>query len=264
VHAGVYAIPHTSELPLAAETAALLAAGADAVLSHHTAATLLRLRPGLARPVHITIPATRGCPALESVVVHRSRSLTPHDLRHHDHLPITSPARTLLDVAASLPDRDIERMVDEAIFSQRIVKRHEITALLERAGGHPGRARLARVVSGHARSTRTESPPEETLLRLIRTAELPEPILQATILGYRLDFFWPALRLAVEVDAYGTHGSATRFESDRRRDARLLAERGILVIRFTRRAIEEQPLPTIGLLARAIGRREAELRSWSA
>jgi very-short-patch-repair endonuclease len=66
------------------------------------------------------------------------------------------------------------------------------------------------------------------------------------------------------VDAYGTHGSAARFESDRRRDARLLAEKGILVIRFTRRAIEEQPLPIICLLARAVGRREGELRSWHA
>jgi len=77
------------------------------------------------------------------------------------------------------------------------------------------------------------------------------------VLGYRLDFFWPALGLAVEVDAYGTHGSPCRFEADRRRDARLLTERGITVLRLTQAAIDERPFEAIAVLARAIGRREA-------
>jgi very-short-patch-repair endonuclease len=81
-----------------------------------------------------------------------------------------------------------------------------------------------------------------------------------SILDYRLDFYWPELRLAVEVDAYGTHGSPARFESDRRRDARLLTERGIGVIRVTKLMIEERPLEALALVARAIGQREAELR----
>src|SRR5581483_11204291 len=140
-------------------------------------------------------------------------------------------------------------------FVLRILTRAQVHGLLARAGGHPGRPRLARVEKGHTRSTRTESPPEELLLQHIIAADLPEPVLQATVLGYRLDFFWPELRLAVEIDAYGTHGSAARFESDRRRDARLLAEEGILVIRFTKRGIEDHPLQSVCLLARAIGRR---------
>ena len=68
---------------------------------------------------------------------------------------------------------------------------------------------------------------------LIRAAALPEPRLQAHVLDYRLDFLWPELRLALEIDAYGTHGSRARFESDRWRDARLLAEAGIIVLRVT-------------------------------
>jgi very-short-patch-repair endonuclease len=261
VHHGVYALPNTRDLPLAAETAALLACGEGALLSHHSAATLWGLRPGTARPVHVTIPGDRGGPDPDGVTVHRSLTLTPTDVRIHQGLPVTSPARTLLDVAATLPDRDVERLLDEALFARRIVTMAQIDEVLSRAGGHAGRARLARIARNLTASTQTESPPEEGLLRLIRAAGMPEPQLQAYVLGYRLDFFWPDLRLAVEVDAYGTHGSSARFETDRRRDARLLTEKGIVVMRVTRAAVEQRPLEVVATLARAIGQREAALRS---
>jgi very-short-patch-repair endonuclease len=257
VYSGVYALPHTKDLPFAVETAALLAAGADAALSHHSAATLWGLRPGVARPVHLIIPAGRGGPTPLGVELHRSRTLTSADIRIHDDLPVTSPARTTLDVAASLPDRDVERLLDEALFTRRILTTEQVRDVLARAGNHPGRARLARVAADHTESTKTDSAPEEKLLSLIRAAGLPEPRTQALVLGYRLDFFWPGLNLAVEVDAYGTHGSQRRFESDRRRDARLLSERQIVVLRMTKIAIEARPLEVIAMLARAIGRRAA-------
>ncbi len=260
VHCAVYALPQTADLPLAAETAALLACGEGAMLSHHSAATLWGLRPGAARPVHVTIPGRRGFPAPDGVRVHRSTTLAPDDVGIHQGLPVTSPARTILDVSATLPDRDVERLLDEGLFALRIVKLVEIDGAVARAGHHPGRRRLARVASHHRHSTQTDSPPEERLLQLIRAAALPEPRLQAPVLGYRLDFFWPQLRLAVEVDAYGTHGAPSRFEADRRRDARLLTEMGIVVVRLTKAMIEQRPWEAIGLVARAIGLREAEQR----
>jgi very-short-patch-repair endonuclease len=229
--------------------------------------TLWGLRPGTARPIHVTIPGDRGFPTPEGVLVHRSRILTPADIRIHEGLPVTSPARAILDAAATLPDRDVERLLDEALFARRLVALAEIEHLLARAGGHRGRARLERVSRGHTRTTKTDSPPEERLLALIRAAGLPEPRLRVHVLGYRLDFFWPELDLAVEVDAYGTHGGRDRFEGDRRRDARLLTEKGIAVLRLTKAAIEQRPFEAIALLARAIGRREARYdprrsRSW--
>ena len=256
LHQSVYALPHTGDLPLAVEAAALLACGTGAVLSYHTAATLWRLRPGEARPVHVTIPLGRNGPAPAGVKLHHSRRLLPADVRLHEGLPVTSPARTLLDVAATLPDRDVERLLDEALFVRRIVTRAEIAAALKRAGGHHGRVRLARVAGALSRSTKTDSRPAERLLRMIRAAGLPEPQQEVSVLDYRLDFLWPQLRLAVEVNAYGTHGSPARFESDRRRDARLLTEKGIIVIRLTRIMIEERPLEALALVARAIGQRE--------
>lgn len=259
VHRGVYGLPNTGDVPLAAETAALLACGEGALLSHHSAATLWALRPGTARPVHVTIPEGRTGPSPTGVVVHRSRTISERDVRVHEGLPITSPARTMLDVAATLPDRDVERLLDEGVFARRLVTRAQIDDVLERAGNHPGRARLTRVAGAHTRGAKTDSPPEERLLALIRAAGLPEPRLQVHVLDYRLDFFWPRHRLAVEVDAYGTHGAPMRFEADRKRDAKLLTERGISVLRLTRLAIEQRPFETVAVVARAIGRREAEL-----
>jgi very-short-patch-repair endonuclease len=151
-------------------------------------------------------------------------------------------------------------MLGEGLFALRLLTRAEIADLLARAGNHPGRARLTRVANAHIHDTRTDSPPEERLLALIRASGLPEPRLRAHVLGYRLDFLWPELRLAVEVDAYGTHGSRRRFESDRRRDARLLTEKGITVVRLTDAAIAERPFEAIAVLARAIGQRQAAVR----
>lgn len=258
VHSGVYSLPHTADVPFAAEAAALLGCGAGAALSHHSAAVLWGLRPGVARPVHVTIPNGRSGAVLAGVKLHRSRTIMRADVRIHEGLPVTSPARTMLDIAASLTDRDVEWLLDEGLFALRILTVTEIRGVLARAGNHPGRARLARLADSRRHSTRTDSPPEERLLALIRAAGLPEPRLQVSILGYRLDFLWPELRFAVEVDAYGTHGSRARFEADRRRDARLLAERSIVVVRVTKLAIETRPFEVIALLARAIAQREAE------
>lgn len=257
----MYGLPNTAEVPFAAETAALLASGGGAVLSHHSAVTLWDLRPGVARPVHVTVVGDRGRPRLSGVTLHRSRTISAADVRVRDGLPVSSPARALLDVAPSLTDRDVERLLNEALFARRILTLGEVDDVLGRAGAHPGRARLARAAGSYTESTKTDSPPEEKLLSLIRAAGLPEPQGQVRMLGYRLDFFWPRLRLAVEVDAYSTHGSPGRFEADRRRDARLLTEQRIIVLRVTKLAIETCPLEVIATLARAIGQREAELRA---
>ena len=255
VHRGVYGLPGTASLPLAAEAAAVLACGRGAVLSHHSAVTLWGLRPGTARPIHVTIRMGRSGPSLDGVLVHRSRILTPADITVRDGLPVTSPARAMLDAAATLPDRDVERLIAEGVFVLKVVTPRQIRDVLARAGGHPGRARLARVAAMSGPLNRTESPAEETLLGLIREAGLPRPLTQVPMLDYNLDLYWPDLDLAVEVDAYGTHGSPRRFEADRRRDARLLIERGIVVVRLTKPGIEERPIETVAILARAIAGR---------
>lgn len=268
VHRCVYAVPGTAELPLARETAAVLACGPGAMLSHHSAAVLWQLRLGVSDPIHITVPdERRGTSSKPGIRVHRSTTLAREDIVLHHGLPVTSPARTLLDVAATLPDSDLERLLAEAVFARRLTAPSAIERVLARAGGHPGAPRLRRLIRAirttrtATTDTRTQSNPEREFHALIRKAGLPTPQQQVPVLDFVLDFYWPAYRLAVEVDTYATHGSPIRFASDRRRDARLLAEKGIRVIRFTDVQIERCPEEVIALLASALARAEAGLRA---
>jgi very-short-patch-repair endonuclease len=113
VYRGVYRLSPVVHVPLAREVAALLACGPEAVLSHRTAADLWALPVALSRGLHV-VRRTHG-PEPVGVTVHRSRTLTAQDIRHRHGLPLTSPARTLLDLAETLTPRQLERAVDEAL-----------------------------------------------------------------------------------------------------------------------------------------------------
>jgi very-short-patch-repair endonuclease len=188
---------------------------------------------------------------MEEAVVHRSTTLTRDDVRIRDGLPVTAPARTLLDVAGTdLRDEDVARLLDEALHVQRLVRRRELDDLLARAGGHPGAPTLRRVLGKPHR--RTESRGERKLLALVRLAGLPEPETQVWLGPHRVDFLWREQRVALEVDAYGTHGSPRRFESDRRRDADRLTRLGIATLRVTEERIDGEPYAVVALLTRAV------------
>jgi very-short-patch-repair endonuclease len=252
VFPAVYAPAPLIEVPLGLETAALLACGPPAALADHSAATLWKMRPGEARPVHVLIRSTRNGPTLDGVVVHRSRTLLTRDIVVHEGLPVTTPARTILEIAVRLDDDHVEQIVANAIH-QRLTTLAEFHDVLHRAGRHPGSFTLRRVLARETGLARTESPPQQLLLKMIRDADLPAPETEVYVLGYRLDFLWRKQRLAVEVDAYGTHGSRTSFEKDRRRNARLLSEAGISVLQVTRDRILGEPFAVVALIARALG-----------
>jgi very-short-patch-repair endonuclease len=187
------------------------------------------------------------------VHVHRSRTLRDEDVRIRHGLPVTSPARAILDAAGTaLTDEDVREIVDEGVFVLRIVTRRELEDVLAHAGGHPGAPTMTRILSRRNRPQRTGSDPERRLLELIRAAGLPEPDTQVWIGDRRLDFLWRRQRVALEVDAYGTHGSRHRFEQDRRKDADLLARTGIATLRITRERIVHEPFAVVATLARAV------------
>lgn len=248
-HPGIYAVGREADGELAEETAALLALGSGAFLSHHSAATLWEVRIGTARPIHITHSAGEHRTQPHGVIVHRSRILLPRDLRVHRGLPVVSPARMMLDIAATLPERDLAYVLEEC-FVKRLLSEAELSDILLRAGRHPGAAALAHVAHNRTGSL-TESAAQRRLLELIELADLPRPETERPVLDYRVDLLWPDLRLIVEVDGYSSHGTRGAFERDRRRDARLNAA-GFMVLRFTALQIEQQPLATIARLAQAI------------
>jgi very-short-patch-repair endonuclease len=214
--------------------AAVLACGRTAALSHRSAACLFELLPHPARPGPIDVTTTAGHSGRhESIDLHRARALAGHEIRCRHGIPVTSPNRTILDLAGCATDAELEAAVAEA-FAHRLTNR----AALARAivPGRRGAARLRALLDAGPRHTR--SIPERRLLEAIRAAGLPEPLANHRIGPWEVDLYWPEHRLVVEVDGYAAHSSPRAFERDRRKDAELTAH-GLTVQRFVAGRVDQ-------------------------
>jgi len=246
-------VGHATPAPLAHETAALLAIGDEAALAAETAAALLAVLPAREPlPVHVAVVG-RNRTAGPRVRVHRLRSLLPADVTSRAGLRVTTAARTLLDLAPSLPERRLERAVSEA-EALGLVTMAELGALLARTPGHRGLAPLLALLAERRGPTLTRSEAEERVLAIIRSAGLPEPRLNARLLGFEVDALWPGERVVVEVDGFAWHGGREAFERDRRRDA-VLQKHGYAVLRVTWRRLVREPLAVAADLAVLLARR---------
>jgi very-short-patch-repair endonuclease len=262
VHAGVYAAGHLAPIELGRETAALLAAPDGAFLSHRSAAALWGLcpPPPPGDPVEITVVGGRSIER-EGIRAHRAVGLERRDLRIHARLPVSSPARALLDIAGEVTEDQLEDALDTGL-SREIVRPDQIRDVLARTGRGRKRAGLlkALVDDRTEQAAASRSKYERILRRLIRAADLPQPEMNVPLHGFKVDCLWRKLRLVVEVDGYRYHGSRAKFESDRRRDAVLKAA-GWVVIRVTRRQLDHEPLAVIARLAQAITWAEVAARA---
>ena len=231
---------------MARAMAAVLSIGEGALLSHYPAAVLWGLRPPPARAIHVTVSG-RNALGPKSVHLHRIKHLHPGDARSRHRIPTTSPARTLLDLAAHAPQRDLDRAVNEA----RVTKLVSDTSLNEQFSRYPhhrGKAALRQALRIEPAFTRREA--ERRLLELIRQARLPPPQTNQHVNGYEVDFLWRDQRLIVEVDSYAFHSSRAAFERDRLRDAYLQAA-GYRILRITWRQIADETAELIAILSRA-------------
>ena len=162
-------------------------------------------------------------------------------------IPVTTPLRTLVDLADCSGRRELERAIDEALYLGWDL------SSLRPVPGRRGAGLLARVLDEHAAgTTRTKSEFEELMLELCREYELPAPAVNAVVEGYEVDFSWPEASLIVEADSWSAHKSRTSFERDRLRDA-ALATAGWRVIRITWRRLEREPAVVAAQLARLLG-----------
>jgi very-short-patch-repair endonuclease len=223
--------------------AAVLACGATAVLSHRSAAVLWGLLRAWYGPPEVTVTdgRSRGRPDLR---VYRTRRLDPRETRRREGVPVTSPARTLLDLAIVVSERDLARAVEEAQVL-RLVTPRELANLAGR--GRPGSAALRAVLNRQHEPSLTRSEAEVAFLQLVRDAGLPDPETNVDVLGFEVDFLWRAQKLVVEVDGFSFHSTRNAFERDRRRDATLQAA-GFRVIRFSYMQIVDEPDAIIACL----------------
>ena len=233
IHQGVYAVGHTSLTSTGRWFAAVLACGDRAVLSHRPAAAAWDLRPVPSGPVDVTVPPG-GRELRSGLRMHRS-ALEDSEKTSIDGLPITTPERTLLDIATILRPDHLERAVEQAEW-RRLVDREELQRLAET--GWPGAPALRAALTEPFIVTRSVL--ERRFLKLCRDHGLPKPLVNVVVCGYEVDFFWPEHRLVVETDGGQYHRTRKAFEDDKQRDVELLAA-GFRTARFTHRRITYEP-----------------------
>ena len=251
LHRGVFAVGHARLTQNGRFMAAVLACGPDAWASHYCSGVLLELGLGARNLIDVTAHHARGR-TLPGIRTHSAATLTAADVDLIDNIPCTTLARTLLDIAEDATQRDVERALDHAERARRLDMR-AIDDILTRADGRRGAALLRTVLAEHrVDSTPTRNVLEEAFLRICRDAALPPDAVNQWIAypdgsGAEADFLWHAQRLIVEVDGRDPHTTRRAFESDRRRDQRLMLL-GWRVVRFTWRQVIFEP----GTVARTV------------
>ena len=180
----------------------------------------------------IEVTAPRGRKPKPGITVHRSRLVHPDDRAEIDGIPTTSVARTLVDLADVLNERQLTRAVRQAELLKAFDLR-AIEATLERLPGRKGRHRLRRVLAAYQPEPHLlRSRAERRLKRLCERHGLPQPQFNVEVAGYEVDVYWPQAKLALEFDGAETHQTRLAFHEDRRRDRALAAE-GIQTLRVT-------------------------------
>ena len=261
--AGVYAlVEHVALPPFAPEQAAVLACGPDLVISHGSAAALWGLAEPAAGPVSITSTGEGAGRGRDWIHCHRTVAIDPADVRRRHGLPVTAPARTLIDLAAQTSIRRTELALDRALAAH-LTSRTAVRQALARAPRRAGVAAIKSLLDPGRGGTVAASRPEELLLALVRRGGLPDPEVNvslgdpsgaADLERYRPDLLWRAPRIAVEFDSWLHHSGRQAFEGDRRRDAEMTAA-GWTVIRVTWSELTEHPERVLVWIATALARR---------
>ena len=251
LHRGVYAVGHAGVSEQGRYLAAILAVGHGAVLSHRSAAALwglVRSRPGAADvTVAVCIHSRRG------IRVHAVRHIDAREQTRIERVPVTTVARTLLDLADVLSPGALRRVVREAYAQQR-VDEQQLWAVLSRANGRHGAPRLSALIAPGLVATRSEL--EDRMLDLVQAYGLPRPLVNARLAdlprGVEVDFLFPDARLVVEADGARFHDNRLARESDVARQAMLEAA-GYRVLRVTWTQVTQQARETARRLQRALG-----------
>jgi hypothetical protein len=225
-HLGVYRVGHEAPSTVADYLAAVKACDESAGLSGRAAAYHLGLIHGEPPPPEVTCATQRRIPG---VITHRCRSLRPADLTVRRAIPVTTVARTLVDLAAVLTEDELARACHEAG-----VKHHttpgQVKAVLARRPNSPGAAKLRRIMEGDVKVTLSKL--EAGFVRALREEGLPLPITNRPAGGRRVDCRWPERHLTVELNSYRFHNSRHAWEGDCRREREARA-RGDEFRRFT-------------------------------
>ncbi|HVW47062.1 MAG TPA: AbiEi antitoxin N-terminal domain-containing protein [Solirubrobacterales bacterium] len=252
VHRGVYAVGHR-RLSWHGRCMAAVLASSPSVASHYSAGRLWGLLRSRPETLHVTCRNPRH--GGRTFIEHRA-DLTRADRARRDGIPVTSLARTILDLAVDSRVRTVARFIqraeDEKTFDLRAMD-----DLLARTKGHRGQAkvRLAlEIYDGAPAFTRSDL--ERRFYGAVTAAGLPAPSMNFFVAGHEIDAYWAEARFGVELDVYATHGSRLSFEEDRVRDDELLLA-GIETTRVTGPRLAREPGAVVESVRRHLARRAA-------
>ncbi|HXS47254.1 MAG TPA: type IV toxin-antitoxin system AbiEi family antitoxin domain-containing protein [Solirubrobacterales bacterium] len=234
---GVYAVGWPGMTRERRWMAAILACGEGAVLSHRSAATLWGV--DRKRDDRIDVSVRRRCEHRRAGLRVRSRpSLPESDVAKHMGIPVTTPARTLLDLATELDLPDLERAVNDA-DKQDLIGPDDLREDLERFAGEPGVQSL-RTLLDRDTFRLSDSDLERLFRPIAAAAGLPPPETKVWVNGFEVDFFWPDLGLVVETDGLRYHRTAAAQTKDHLRD-QVHTAAGLATLRFTYRQVKYEP-----------------------
>lgn len=211
----VHLVGHGTATGHALLLAAVLSVGRGAVLSHLSAARLWRLtsKP-LTPPIHVSILAANPRPR-PGISIHRPSSLAGDDIRRRDLIPVTAPARTVLDVAAISDEPTAESALHQGRL-RRLIRSAELDALRRRTPRARGWGVLGAILAAEHSPDYTRSEKERLLARAMRRDErIPRFRSCVEVGGYEVDYFWPEVGLVVELDTWTFHSHRGAFERDR-------------------------------------------------
>ncbi len=250
VHRGVYVVGQRRITWEGRYMAAVLASY-PSVASHLSAAWLWGLMQSRPGTVHITCRSPR--PRKRPFVVHRA-DLMPADLARRDGIPVTSLARTILDLAVDSRERTVARFIRQADDDKNFDLR-AMGELLDRTRGHKGRRKVIAALDIYDETPAfTRSDLERRFYEVVTAAGLPAPSMNFVIEGFEIDAYWADQRFGVELDVFETHGSRLSFEEDRERDDELLLV-GVETIRVTGPRLAREPAAVVDSVRRHLARR---------
>jgi hypothetical protein len=206
--------------------AAVLEAGEGAALSHLAATELWEVRKYRAPIIDVAVPKRRR--VRTSTRIHRT-TLHSGDVTIHKGIPVTTIARTLVDLTDVLTAHELANVIHEAAFRRRF-NEHATRKAMQRANGRHNLKTLERALELHASgSAGLKSRDEAAFLSMLE--DLPEPLVNTKLHGIEVDFHWPDRKLVVEIDGPGHARPRTRLQ-DAHRDA-ILRAAGYEVVRLS-------------------------------
>ena len=262
LHAGVYRVGGAPRSWRQDLLAACLPASEGAVASHRAMAVIWRLPGFEAVAIEITVPRGRRA-RLHGVTVHQL-PLPPVDVTTVDAIPATTPARTLLDLAAVVPADALEEALDDAL-RRGLATLPRLRWRFEELGPRRSAGTIRRLLAarGEGDQPRPQSVLETRLLRLLKRARLPTPACQHQVrdrgrLIAVVDFAYPNSRLAIEADGYRWHSGRARWQHDLTRRNEL-TRLGWRVIHVSAHDLDRRTAATLRIVAEALNRLVPEL-----